>query len=261
MSVSLSDPAAANPARPAATLILVRTQPSGPPRFLMARRAATMAFAGGAAVFPGGAVDPADAAYARALGLDGRDGAARIAAVRETIEEAGLAVGCGNGACAATRGRALREALRAGTGLAEAAQRLRVAFDFAALVPFARWCPAPDAPHRRFDTRFYLAPAPAGDGAATPDGGETTGLAWRTAAEMLDRAAAGRARVIFPTRRNLERLAQFDTAEALFADARARPVRLVMPWVERRAGVDHVCIPEDAGYPVTAEPVGRSAQS
>lgn len=254
-----------NPARAAATLILAREEEVGPPRFLMARRAATMAFAGGAAVFPGGAVDPADRAYARALGLAGaageaavdaaaaEDGAARVAAVRETIEEAGLAVGCGG--CAAERGRALRAALCAGEGLAEAASRMGLRFDFAGLVPFARWCPAPEVRHRRFDTRFYLARAPEGAGGATPDGEETTQLAWFSAAEMLDRASSGAARIIFPTRRNLERLAQFDTLAALFAHARAQPVRLVMPWVERRRGVDHACIPEDAGYPVTAEPL------
>lgn len=241
-----------NPARPAATLIVAREEASGPPRFLMARRAATMAFAGGAAVFPGGAVDAADRIHARALGLAG-DGAARIAAVRETIEEAGLAVGCGG--CAAERGQALRAALRAGESLAEAAGRMKLRFDFEGLVPFARWCPSPEVRHRRFDTRFYLARAPEGAGGATPDGGETTHLAWLSAAEMLDRASGGAARIIFPTRRNLERLAQFDTLAALFAHARAQPVRLVMPWVERRRGVDHACIPEDAGYPVTAEPL------
>ena len=45
---------------PAATLVLVRDRPAGPPELLMVERAAGMAFAGGALVFPGGRIDPAD---------------------------------------------------------------------------------------------------------------------------------------------------------------------------------------------------------
>src|SRR3954470_17244852 len=79
------------PPIPAATLILMRPSPGGPPEILFSERAQTMAFAAGALVFPGGRIDPEDhdAAAALAPGLD--DGAARIAAIRETIEESGIA--------------------------------------------------------------------------------------------------------------------------------------------------------------------------
>ncbi|MFX8652975.1 hypothetical protein ABTM19_19830, partial [Acinetobacter baumannii] len=69
---------------------------------LMLERSGTMAFAGGAVVFPGGAVDEADRTYVAQLAARGHpglatlepdDAAARIAAVRETIEEAGLVIG------------------------------------------------------------------------------------------------------------------------------------------------------------------------
>ena len=45
---------------PAATLVLFRERSAGPPELLIAQRAAGMAFAGGALVFPGGRIDPED---------------------------------------------------------------------------------------------------------------------------------------------------------------------------------------------------------
>src|SRR5690349_7505497 len=77
---------------PAATLIVMREGGSAP-ELLMVERARAMAFAGGALVFPGGRVDPGDRALAALLGGDEDEHAARIAAIRETIEEAGVAVG------------------------------------------------------------------------------------------------------------------------------------------------------------------------
>ena len=78
------------PGIPAATLILLRDQSSGPPLVLMAERSTALAFAGGALVFPGGRTEMADGTLAQMLvpGVD--DGAARIAAIRETLEEVGL---------------------------------------------------------------------------------------------------------------------------------------------------------------------------
>jgi len=33
-------------------------------------------------------------------------------------------------------------------------------------------------------------------------------------------------------------------------------VRTVVPWTEWRDGKEYLCIPDDLGYPVTAQPVG-----
>src|SRR6478735_6240795 len=78
---------------PAATVIVMR-ETAGAPEVLMLERAAGMAFAGGALVFPGGRIDPGDHALAARLGAtDADEAAARIAAIRETIEEAGIALG------------------------------------------------------------------------------------------------------------------------------------------------------------------------
>ena len=78
---------------------------------------------------------------------------------------------------------------------------------------------------------------------------------WASATDILDEIAAGSAHAIFPTRRNLERLARFGSIAEARADAAAHPVRKIMPWIEERDGRPHVCIPDDAGYPVTAEPL------
>lgn len=53
---------------PAATVVIFRRcARNGPPELLMVQRAKEMRFAGGAAVFPGGKVDPEDRDLARAL--------------------------------------------------------------------------------------------------------------------------------------------------------------------------------------------------
>ena len=240
---------------PAATLVIFRDRAGGAPEVLMVERAEGMAFAGGAMVFPGGRVDPGDRALAATFG-DGSAGdeddlAARVAAVRETIEEAGLPIGVdpvpGPAALAGLRG-----ALHAGAPFGEALAATGTALALDALTPFARWRPA----HRHariFDTRFYIAQLPEDAPAASVDATENVRLVWATARGVLDDADAGRLRIIFPTRRNLERLALFARFDEAVADARAHPIRTVTPWAETRDGERRLCIPDDLGYPVTSE--------
>lgn len=234
---------------PAATLILMRPSPArGAPEILMLERSETMAFAAGAIVFPGGRIDPEDrVAAARYPGV--ADAAARIAAIRETIEETGVAPALG----AVPDPAALREALRSGQPFAALLDRLGLAPDLDALTPFARWCPN-FREARRFDTLFYLAEAPPGEGGHSADETEAVHTFWATAAEVLADIEAGRAKAIFPTRRNLERLARFGSLAEARADALRHPVETITPWVEERGGERFVCIPEGLGYPVTAEP-------
>ncbi len=232
---------------PAATLILLREQAGGPPLLLMAERSSALAFAGGALVFPGGRTEPADEVLGRALAPELPDGGARIAAIRETLEEVGLLPTADGPPPPDARTRlAAGEAF--GTVLAEAGLTIRPDL----LIPWSRW--HPDLPHARvFDTRFYVARAPEGEPVA--DGTETADAFWMTAADVLDRVATGAASAIFPTRRNLERLALHDSVDAVLAHARATPPDLIRPWVESRDGIDHLCLPEGLGYPITAEPV------
>jgi 8-oxo-dGTP pyrophosphatase MutT (NUDIX family) len=242
--------------RPAATLVIVRDRAGLPPEMLMVERASTMAFAAGALVFPGGAVDPADVDLAARFGgdLPRDEAAARIAAIRETIEEAGLGIGLTGAVDAATILR-LRDGLHDGQLLGPLLDRHGLALDLAALTPFARWHPAAFEQARRiYDTRFYLACAPLGQ-VASVDSTENVRLFWSSAADTLALCDAGRGQVIFPTRRNLERLALWESYADLVAHAAAFPVEKIRPWREDREGQQHLCIPDHLGYPVTSEPM------
>jgi 8-oxo-dGTP pyrophosphatase MutT (NUDIX family) len=190
----------------------------------MIERSADMAFAAGALAFPGGRIDPAD--HDAAAGRAEADAAARIAALRETVEETGLGGGLGP----------------------------------EQLTAFARWCPN-FRETRRFDTLFFLAEAGADWPAPIAREAEAARAFWASAADTLAEIAAGRAHAIFPTRRNLERLARFASIGEARADAACHPVRKITPWIETRAGEKRLCIPDDAGYPVTSEPLATARRS
>lgn len=236
---------------PAATLVLMRPGRMGVPELLVVERASTMAFAAGALAFPGGRIDPEDRRDAAALLPGDADGPARIAAIRETVEESGIAPAL-LPAPDANMSKALRRGLAEGTPFAALLAEHGLRIDAEALTPFARWCPN-FRETRRFDTLFFVAEAPADAPEPSVDDTECAGIAWQGAAEILNDVDAGRAHIIFPTRRNLERLACFASLDEARADAAAHPVRKITPWVEERGGEHWVCIPEDAGYPVTAE--------
>lgn len=247
------------PVRDAGTLVVMRPRRGdGVPELLMTQRAATLRFAGGAMVFPGGAVDAADRLLAGELAegaghrVEAADMAARIAALRETIEECGLILNGADNPLPRDRADGLRAALHRGEGLGALIRETGLHLDFAALLPFARWCPRAWETRIRYDTRFYVAVTEGRHDDLVPDGSETAGLVWTSARDMLARADAGRAHIVFPTRCNLERLAQFSTVDAVVDHARTSPVTLVTPWAETRAGQEYLCIPEGLGYPVTA---------
>lgn len=227
----------------------MRPGSGGAPELLFIERTRTMAFAAGALVFPGGRIDPDDHLLATRIG-GGADGAARVAAIRETIEETGVAPALRNPA-EPEQVADLRHGLEAGEPFSLLVDHFRLALDLDALTPFARWCPT-FKEARRFDTRFFLAEAPA---ASEPvfAAAEATRAFWASAADVLDEIGAGRAKAIFPTRRNLERLARYRSIEEARADAARHPLRKVVPWIEERAGERWLCIPDDLGYPVTAE--------
>ncbi|MET0240415.1 MAG: NUDIX domain-containing protein [Sphingobium sp.] len=244
-------------ARAAATLIVLRDSPGGaPPQALMVQRSSAMAFAGGAIVFPGGRVDPADIVLAECLphDLPLQDAAARIAAIRETIEEAGVAIGLSPVPTAEALG-AIRAGLHGGLPFGAVLTEHGLTVDLAALTPFARWCPGRAESHvpRVFDTRFYVARAPEGGPLATVDATENVRLRWASAAQVLADCDVGREVAIYPTRRNLERLALGGSYAAVVAHALAHPPEMVTPWKEMRGGEAHLCIPDHLGYPVTSQ--------
>src|SRR5688572_24623227 len=237
---------------PAATLILMRQAEAGPPELLMMERAETMAFAAGALVFPGGRIDSDDHEIARRY-RSFADAPARIAAIRETIEETGIAPAM-SPVPAPGAVVAIREELTGGTPFSAVLDMTGIRLELDALTPFARWCPN-FRETRRFDTLFYVAEAPADSDPHSADETESVRTLWASAAEILAEIEAGGAHAIFPTRRNLERLARFASIEEARADAARHEVRRITPWVEERDGGHWVCIPDDAGYPVTSEPL------
>lgn len=242
---------------PAATLVIMRpADGGGPDEILMVKRSTTMAFAAGAVVFPGGRVDPDDYRVARlyGLGIDEADGAARVAALRETLEETGLAVGWPG--LAEGEVAEVRQALLAGTLLSDilAARGDRIALE--SFVPFARWCPN-FKEARTFDTRFFAVASPQHSHELTVEEAEHSHIFWASAQDTLAMADRGEVSVIFPTRRNLERLALSTDFHSFSAHSRQFPVELITPWIEERDGGTRLCIPEHLGYPVTSESFER----
>lgn len=238
---------------PAATLVIMRPGLDGVDELLLVKRSATMAFAAGAVVFPGGRIDPDDFAVAALHGAapDDVPAAAQVAAIRETLEETGLPVGWS--ALARDDVAEVRRALLAeqplSAMLTAAGQRL----DLDTLTPFARWCPN-FKESRTFDTWFFVAAVPRAETALSVSMAEHSDIFWASAAATLAAADRGDLAIIFPTRRNLERIDAHGDYPRFAAHARATPVRRITPWVEEREGATHLCIPADLGYPITSEP-------
>jgi 8-oxo-dGTP pyrophosphatase MutT (NUDIX family) len=224
-----------------------------------------MTFAGGMAVFPGGRVDRADYELGEVVSREAGgsispdEAAHQIAAVRETLEETGLALGL-TGEINATRAAEARAMLEREIALAPVLEAFDWKLDLAQITPFARWFPKNEKIVRAYDTRFYIADLGTGAVDVSCDNAENTRLFWTTAQGALDAADRDEIKLIFPTRRNLERLALFASFEEARAQAEAIPVRTIMPKVEQRDGQTMLTILEDAGYPVTSELLDQASR-
>jgi 8-oxo-dGTP pyrophosphatase MutT (NUDIX family) len=173
--------------RDAATLIILDTS-SGEARVLLGRRRPDLVFMPGRYVFPGGRVDRADRQIVveqdmragelkklmvsmKGTPSEGRARALALAAVRETFEEAGLLIGSPLGAPVAHKAPGW-QAFYA-TGYAPA---------LAQLTFFARAITPPGRP-RRYDTRFFCAPAEAITHRVAIANGELSDLEWHSIAQ------------------------------------------------------------------------------
>ncbi|WP_204623456.1 NUDIX hydrolase [Crenalkalicoccus roseus] len=256
--------AAPVPARPAATVLVLRDGPEGLEVFMVVRHH-QIDFASGALVFPGGRVEEGDHAIAAALPGEDPLNPFRVAAIREAFEECGLLLARHEDGTPLPHDRA--EAITAAHQAAVNAGALsfaallraeRLVPDLAALAHFAHWITPSDLP-KRFDTHFFLAPAPPGH-AGTHDGQEAVESLWIRPPLAVAEAEAGRRTLVFATRLNLERLARFADAAAAFAAAAATPVVTVQPEVEKAAdGALRMRIPVEAGYGGPLFPLGRRA--
>lgn len=205
--------------RAAATTILLRRGGRHSERgteILLLRRGEGARFMPGVWVFPGGAVDSADREEAERRAVDGDSDPApdelahRICAVRELGEEAGIEI------------------------------------DDGGLVAWSRWI-TPEVVPVRFDTRFYVALAPA-HSPPRPDGVEMTEARWLAPGAALELHGADELPLSFPTTKHLEALRPYETSEDVLTAARRRRVEPILPRVVGTAEEHRILLPGDPGY-------------
>lgn len=250
--------------KPAATILLLRDAPEF--QVLMVKRHQQIDFASGALVFPGGKThagdhDPAWVDHCTGWEqYDPEQRGLRIAAIREAYEEAGilLAEGLDGSDFAEVCDPEVRSAVDHGhTAFIDVVRELGVRLRLDALTVFARWITPPIMP-KRFDTWFYTVRAPS-DQVAACDGRETVDAEWIAPAEVLRLAEVGERTVIFPTRMNVQLLAEAAGPEDCVARAQARTLVPVLPKVEVRESGRFLVLPPDAGYGAVAEPMDKAA--
>ena len=247
-------------ARPASTVVLLR--PADPFDVFLVRRSDSIAFMGGAHVFPGGRVDPADdlddidsrsdgmaAAAARMPDISPDAAVAQhIAALRELFEEAGVllarpltAVSSGQ------RERYRRDLLSGAVTFADIirAEQLRLAFD--ELAYFAHWV-TPEIETRRFDTRFFIARAP-DDQTPVHDDGETSHSEWLAPMAAIEHCRSGIISLPPPTWTTLSMLSRFGSIDEVLTWAREKPIPRVQPRFERHGEQTLLFYPGDPMYP------------
>ena len=222
-------------ARHASTVLLLRDSERGVEVF-MERRHIKSDFVGGAYVFPGGRVDPEDRVdEALCHGVTDREASARlsleeggltfyVAAIRECFEEAGVLLAYDRDGqlldfsdrSVEEHYEALRGELNAGKlSLLDIAAQEGLTLATDRIGYWAHWI-TPEGQPRRYDTRFFVTRAPRNQTAGHDDH-ELTSSAWVTAREALEHGRRGEWMIIFPTIRNLMKLARFDTADAAIA--------------------------------------------
>jgi 8-oxo-dGTP pyrophosphatase MutT (NUDIX family) len=245
---------------PSATILMLRDGVGGMEVFMVVRHH-EIDFASGALVFPGGKADPADFDPRLTEHLDGSDPdpdqrAIQVAAIREAFEECGilLARSAGDSEIVSGQRLATLEPLRLALQNGELTileflqgENLRLACD--TLTHFAHWITPENLP-RRFDTHFFLALAPA-DHLAMHDGHESVDSVWIRPADAFAEGESGKRTIIFPTLRNIAKLAASDTCEAAIAAAAKNPAVSVLPRIEERPDGTYLSIPAEAGYDIS----------
>ena len=210
------------PARPSSTVVLLR-QGEQRPEIFMVKRHERSSF-GSAYAFPGGVLESSDRkvhsscvgrSSAQANELLSVDNAGLdyfSAAVRELFEEAGVLLGSATMSASDlsdVRNQLNDESLSWEQFVADS--KLRIQCDH--LHYFSFWI-TPTAITKRYSTRFFLAQLPDGQ-IATHDDGELTDSCWMSAQDALEAGRAGQIRVHYPTRKNLENMASYQTVDEL----------------------------------------------
>jgi 8-oxo-dGTP pyrophosphatase MutT (NUDIX family) len=125
----------------------------------------------------------------------------------------------------------------------ELAEEAGVGLDATELVAYSRWI-TPKVVPIRFDTRFYLALAPA-HSPPKPDGSETVDAGWFHPQDALERHRAGELSLVFPTIKHLESLVGFANAAEALEAARRLEVRPVEPEVVGEGDERRIVLPDE----------------
>lgn len=240
------------PARPAATVVLLREGSEDGLEVLLLRRVRSAGFVPGAWVFPGGRVDADDATPALVERIEGVSPAAAaerldlppdadppalaywIAALREAFEETGILVARDAEGRPAPSARSSAEIRRLRNRLLEDEDLLPelldrggYRLDARSVAYIAHWI-TPEVEPRRYDTRFFAAVVDRRQEAA-PHTGEMTEAVWLPPDEALSRHREGRLPMVFPTLRTLEDLATFGHPRDVLEEYTSRRIRTVLP--------------------------------
>lgn len=202
----------------AASVMVVRDSPL---EVLMLQRHEKSSFVPGAWVFAGGIAEPGDRVLAAEIADGSELATMRVAAIRETFEETGVWLG----APLAHPSDSRRALVRGEVSLRELLSDAPV--DLESLVWTSRWI-TPEGLPKRFDTYFFIAPAPPG-AEATADLNEIEDVVWISPAEALRRREGRTMQMVFPTVRNLEAIASFTTAAELIESRRGAVIEAVTP--------------------------------
>ncbi|PCJ17972.1 MAG: NUDIX hydrolase [Gammaproteobacteria bacterium] len=247
--------------KPAATLLTLReveTKQGKELQVFMIVRHKKIDFASGALVFPGGKVAENDYGVIRKHCIqsdqfDDTELALRIAAIRETFEESGLLFAYQSDQDHYIQDneqahlKEYRKAINAKeTTFSEFVQDQNLRLAVNELTPFAHWV-TPKMVPKRFDTHFYITPAPATQ-VASPDGHESVDAIWIEPNHAVQQGEEGKLTVIFPTRMNLQKLGNQSTIKDSLASAQREPIVTVEPWTEVIENKTYMCIPKEAGY-------------
>jgi 8-oxo-dGTP pyrophosphatase MutT (NUDIX family) len=250
-------------ARDAATVMLLRTGTAGLEVYML-RRQASMAFAAGMSVFPGGSVDARDAdedvawagpdaqEWGRVLAAPPAQARALVcAAVRETFEESGvLLAGESPGTVVADPTtddweRDRNALLDRSLSLAELLARRHLVLRSDLLRSWSRWI-TPVIEPRRYDTRFFAAALPAGQ--RTRDvGGEASAVAWIQPAEALAAGRRGELALMPPTMVSLTELSAAGALQTVLTGP--REVAPIIPELHLREGAVWLTFPGMSGAP------------
>lgn len=265
MPIAINSDEVLTPPVPSATVMVVRDGPTGL-EVLLVRRHGNSGVLGGVHVFPGGKLDAADrrvapealdrpvAACLDGLGEPGLDAGTalglHVAALRETFEECGLLLGQPGGAAHVDT---VRARTAEGAAFAEVLPALGLPIATACVLPWSRWITprVPSVTNKRFDTRFFVAIAPA-DQQVQHCAHEATEAVWLSPRQGLERYWAGEIDLAPPQIMSLCQLSALgDVAQVLHA-ARSRPPALIEPEPFDEDGRRVICYPGDPRHSIPA---------